>query len=66
MSKGSDSMPLLMATLFGAKRLSKIELSLLAISTLRPHALGNKAFIAASGYIGSASLKTSCPFGFSL
>jgi hypothetical protein len=49
---------------FAQKRLSNIELTLLMISTLWPHALGNEAFVAASGYMGSASLKTSQPFGF--
>jgi hypothetical protein len=33
---------------------------------LWPQALGNKAFIAASGYMGSASLKTSHPCRFPL
>jgi hypothetical protein len=37
------------------------ELTMLAISTMWPHALGNEGFITASGYISSASLKTSHP-----
>jgi hypothetical protein len=36
---------------------------LLAILTLWPHALGNKAPIIASGYMGSTSLKNSHPCG---
>jgi hypothetical protein len=43
--------------------LSNKELTLLAILTLRHHGLGNKAFIAALGYIGSTSLKISHPCG---
>jgi hypothetical protein len=41
------------------KHLSNIELTLLTILTLLPHTLGNEAFIAAFGYMGSASLNTS-------
>jgi hypothetical protein len=48
------------------KRLSNTELTLLAISTLWPHALGNEAFIIISGYMGSSSLKISHPCGFSM
>jgi hypothetical protein len=48
------------------KHLSNTELTLLVISSLWPHALGNEAFIATSRYMGSVSLKTSHPYGFLL
>jgi hypothetical protein len=44
-----------------------IKLTVLSILTLYYHDfLGNEAFIDASGYIGSASLKTSHPCGLLL
>jgi hypothetical protein len=51
---------------FSGMRLSNIDLTLLAISTLGLNVLGNEAFIATSGYIGSTSLKTSHPHGLPL
>jgi hypothetical protein len=59
--------PLLMTSLPSAQTLSNTELTLLAILTLSSHSFEeNEAFIAASGYTGSASLKTSHPCGLPL
>jgi hypothetical protein len=48
------------------RHLSNMGLTLLAILTMKPHALGDEDFIMASGYIGSASLKTLHPYGLPL
>jgi hypothetical protein len=61
-SEGSDSTPPLMALLFNAKVL--VEYIANFVSDFDPVTVcfwGRKLFIAASGYMGSASSKTSCP-----
>jgi hypothetical protein len=47
-------------------RLSNMELTLVAILTLKSHALGNEAFSSASRHMGSALLKPSDHYGFLL
>jgi hypothetical protein len=67
MSEGFDSAPLLMASLPNAHALVEYRAKL--VSDFNPefsHFWGNKAFIAASGYTCSASLKTSHPCGLSI
>jgi hypothetical protein len=62
MNKKSDSAPLFMAPCDYMKMLIKFELTLSAVSTLVSHKIvGERSFIDASGYISSASLKTSHP-----
>jgi hypothetical protein len=65
MSEGSESAPPLMALLPGAP----IEYEANLVSYFDPvftRMFGNKAFIAASGYIGTTSLKASLPCGLPL
>jgi hypothetical protein len=61
MSEGSDSAPLLMASLCSAWVLVEYEANLISDFDQVRCFRGNEAFIAASGYMGSASLKTSRP-----
>jgi hypothetical protein len=65
MSVGPDSAPLLMALVLGVE--APVECKANIVSYFDPVITlvfgGNKAFIAASGYISIASLKTSCPRG---
>jgi hypothetical protein len=67
MSEGSDSASLLMASLPSALALVEYKANL--VSDFDPefsHFWGNEAFIAASRYTSSVSLKTSHPCGLPL
>jgi hypothetical protein len=67
MSEGSDSAHPLMASLLGTNTPIECEANLVSYFDPRlTYVLGNEAFIAALGYIGSASLKPSHPCGFPL
>jgi hypothetical protein len=59
MSEGSDSTPLLMASIASAWALVEYEANLVSDFDLVHSFGGNEAFIAASGYMGSALLNTS-------
>jgi hypothetical protein len=63
MSKVSDSTPLVMASLLGTN--ARVEYKANLVSYFDPgfsRFFVNEAFIAASGYIGFTSLKTSHPY----
>jgi hypothetical protein len=66
MSEGSNSTSPLMASLFSMKVLVKYGANFVTISALGIHVLGKEDFITASGYMVSAALKTSRPYGFPL
>jgi hypothetical protein len=67
MSEGLGSVSHLMALLFGIVTPVEYEANLVSyFDSVVTYVLGNEAFIAASRYIGSTSLKISCPCGIPL
>jgi hypothetical protein len=67
MSEGHESASPLIALLPGVKAPVEYEANLVSyFDPVITYVLGNEAFIAALGYIGAASLKTSRPCGLLL
>jgi hypothetical protein len=67
MGEGPESAPLLMALLPSVGAPIEYEANLVSyFGPVFTQMFGNEAFIAASGYIGTASLKASCPCGLPL
>jgi hypothetical protein len=54
-------MPLLMATLLGARMSVECQANLVSYFDLGSHSFGERSFYCHSGYKGSTSLKTSHP-----